>query len=400
MIETVTTRIASAAARSQDTRVSMSASWSNARRALRDSNEWKRRVMGNESELQHRQSFRPISRLPPPTIATARTEFSLDMQLVKRIIDSYNKSYPHYMEDASIWSGHFGGAKSEVHDALVQGDVNRVGRMLHDPSCNRLLDGFESLLTGTFPADSDGSAGSYLYDMLARLAEATGATNLDYPETELSNLCPTLPIEELIGKIEETIRHKIDFPNPYACEVGLRSSRGPIGMRALNAIYQAKLVRDYSRAGAAVEIGAGLGRTAYYANRFGVRDYTIVDLPLTNVAQAFFLGTVLGPEAISLHGEPPAQISIIPPQDFFGSKKNYDAALNADSLTEMSGGTARSYINAVSWRSKYFISINHEFNPFTFRTIYADITGWRVSRNPYWMRNGYVLEIVEFSPTA
>lgn len=356
--------------------------------------------MENENELQHRQSFRPISRVPVPTISTACADYSIDVEFVRRIIKAYNKSYPYYMEDSSIWSGHFGGTKANVHDALVQGDVDTVGRMLHDPSSNRLLDGFESLLTGTFPADVAGSDGSYLYDILARLGEAVGAVRLEYPETALSNHGPIPPIDDLIGKIEQTIGQTIEFPNPYAGEVGLKSSRGVVGMRALNAIYQAKLVRDYTKAGAAVEIGAGLGRTAYYAHRFGVRDYTIVDLPLTNVAQAFFLGTVLGPKTISLHGEPPAQISIVPPQDFFGSSKNYDVALNVDSLTEMSGATAREYINAVSWRSRHFISINHEFNPFSFRTIYAGITGWRVNRNPYWMRNGYVLEIVEFNPAA
>ena len=33
-------------------------------------------------------------------------------------------------------------------------------------------------------------------------------------------------------------------------------------------------------------------------------DYTIVDLPLTNVAQAHFLGQVVGSSAVALVGEP------------------------------------------------------------------------------------------------
>ncbi len=52
-----------------------------------------------------------------------------------------------------------------------------------------------------------------------------------------------------------------------------------------------------------LEIGAGLGRTAYYAWRAGIRHYTIVDVPLTAVAQADFLGRTLGPEALTLAGE-------------------------------------------------------------------------------------------------
>ncbi len=53
----------------------------------------------------------------------------------------------------------------------------------------------------------------------------------------------------------------------------------------------------------ALEIGGGLGHTAYYAWRSSVTHYSTVDLPMTAVAQAGFLGRALGCDAISLFGE-------------------------------------------------------------------------------------------------
>jgi hypothetical protein len=66
-----------------------------------------------------------------------------------------------------------------------------------------------------------------------------------------------------------------------------------------------------------LEIGGGLGRTAYYAWQFGLRDYTLIDIPITAVAQANFLGRVLGERAIQLYGETgQCGIRILPPGMF------------------------------------------------------------------------------------
>ena len=63
-----------------------------------------------------------------------------------------------------------------------------------------------------------------------------------------------------------------------------------------------------------MEIGAGMGRTAYYMCKFGLSDYTIVDLPMSNVAQAAFLSRVMGEDQISLAGEDrSANVRILPP---------------------------------------------------------------------------------------
>jgi hypothetical protein len=144
-----------------------------------------------------------------------------------------------------------------------------------------------------------------------------------------------------------------------------------------------------------------MGRTAYYARRLGVTDYTMIDLPLANVAQAAFLGRVLGSDAIWLPGDPVAQgagrIRICPPSWLASSDEEFGVALNADSLTEMDIEHAMGYIRHMSRHAALFLSINQESYPLRVRDLLAKCRiEARASRYPYWLRKGYVEEIYAF----
>lgn len=150
----------------------------------------------------------------------------------------------------------------------------------------------------------------------------------------------------------------------------MATSRGVISHRAVQALYQAWRVFTFvngDRGANVVEIGAGLGRTAFYARKFGLRNYTIVDLPMSSVAQAYFLGRTLGDDAVRLFGEEGSGISILPPSAFLAAQDRYDLVLNVDSLTELDPRTAKAYCMAIRDRSGVLLSINHEVNPFTAR---------------------------------
>jgi putative sugar O-methyltransferase len=142
-----------------------------------------------------------------------------------------------------------------------------------------------------------------------------------------------------------------------------------------------------------IEIGAGLGRTAFYVRQFGIRDITIIDLPLSAVAQAYFLGRTLGPDAISLFGEHRSGIRILPPAAFLDAADQYDLVVNVDAPTEMSSQTARAYCQAIKSRADAFLSINHEANSFTVGEITASAGMRAANRAPYWLRRGYVEEV-------
>jgi hypothetical protein len=85
---------------------------------------------------------------------------------------------------------------------------------------------------------------------------------------------------------------------------------------------------------------------------------------MTAVAQGYFLGRTLNPDAVCLFGEQRPGIRILPPFAFFDCKDRYDLALNVDSLTELDPRTAKAYCEAVRDRAGVWLSINHEGNPF------------------------------------
>ena len=228
-----------------------------------------------------------------------------------------------------------------------------VPPLLRDPGSNMLFYGFDNLSSGTMDMNSiwDKVHHARVYDDLLRLGEAVGTQRLEYPEGPET---PPAPDPEIIlRELDTALGFTIRFPNPYPNEVGLKTSRGVASYRAIQALYQAyrvaELVRDRPNA-RVLEIGGGLGRTAFYTHQFGLRDYTLIDLPMTNVAQAYFLGRVLGPDAISLFGEDRPGIRIHPPAVFLDAADRYDLVINVDALPELATDTATAYCQAIKAR--------------------------------------------------
>ena len=202
------------------------------------------------------------------------------------------------------------------------------------------------------------------------------------------------PIDDYLAAIDERIGMKIDFPNFYPHEKGVRSRRGIISYRPLQAIYQAYRLKTLGAA-KVMEIGAGLGRTAYYAHRMGIRDYTIVDIPLSNVAQAHFLSRALGTKEVNLPGEDRAPIRVLGPSFIACTDERFDVVLNVDSLSEMDPEVAAGYVAFARKSADTLVSINREWAD---RPRTADLLkDASVLRMPYWMRDGYVEEIAHFN---
>ena len=122
-----------------------------------------------------------------------------------------------------------------------------------------------------------------------------------------------------------------NFPAPFRGELGHSTSRGPAGYRAIQALYQTwRLFQLVGPKQSIVEIGPGMGRTAYYAYRAGLTDYTTIDLPLGVVAQACFLGAVLGADKIWMEGDDEGstdgRIKLLSTKP----KRQFDIALNVE----------------------------------------------------------------------
>ena len=129
-----------------------------------------------------------------------------------------------------------------------------------------------------------------------------------------------------------------------------------------------------------------------------------MDLPITKVAQAYYLGRTLGEENILLDGEQfddgPNRVKIVAPETFLAESKTYDLVLNVDSLAEMDFRVAQAYWEKIKASTNIFLSINHEANSFRVRDLLVkDLNSLNVQRGLYWMRKGYVEELIRIHDT-
>jgi hypothetical protein len=241
-------------------------------------------------------------------------------------------------------------------------------------------------------------------DHLVRFAEAIGAINLDNPES-YGHIPPTRwDADAIINIISQKLNVPIVFPNPYPAEHGLATSSGVMSYRVPQALYQAYRIKEILKnktSPRVLEIGGGLGRTAYYARLFGITDYTIVDLPFTAMSSGYFLGVTLGEDQILYSGENASdaqnRIKMLTPAEFLAGNKQYDLIINADGFTEFDPNTSQAYWNQIEKSTPIFLSINHEVNPFSVRMLIekSELVS-EASRFPYWMRKGYIEELVRF----
>jgi hypothetical protein len=326
-----------------------------------------------------------------------------DETLIDRLIQSYALRSE---SPSGQWSDIFLNMHADIAEAFATKDRPRIQEILRNPVSSDIFYGFDSTVKSLRLGGrriEDRHSPSLALDALVALAEATGARNMEFPENYYAFRSIRIRADEVLDQIDKALGFKVPVPNPYPSEYGLISSRGIVSYRVPQALYQAwrisKLVEDISDP-KILEIGGGLGRTAFYAKQFGIRDYTIVDIPISSLAQGYFLGRTLGEEAIALFGEKAAedQVKIMPPAFFLDGTSRYDLLVNVDSLTEIGRAAADRYWSAIRSRAARLLSINHEANEFTVAQLIREGKHVGASRTPYWMRRGYVEEVVEFTP--
>jgi hypothetical protein len=330
-----------------------------------------------------------------------------DSKIVGRLMESYQKSN-FQVDNGSLWTALFDEHHSSIHQVFMSGNVNEARQILSNPAKSNIFYGFDELTLAYNQIFKDNP--KPLLDMcqddLFRFCEAIGEMPLSNPEAERIVCDASMTSDDLINKIEDGLGIKLDFPDIYPDAVGLSSSRGIVTYRAIQALYLSYRIDNIlklmgRRDGSVCEIGAGLGRSAFYANRLGIKDYTLVDIPITLMTQGYFLMSALGGDAVVLPGEAgrsKGKIKLMLPDEFFSSNENYDLIANVDSLTELGSTLALRYLHDISKKTSIFLSINHEVNTIRVNKLLdVDRLGpFTVSRYPYWMRNGYVEELISF----
>ncbi len=205
-----------------------------------------------------------------------------------------------------------------------------------------------------------------------------------------------------------------DIGAPY----GIKAANSLITMEHPEHLYVAlrinQAIRDYlkdkdNQPLNLVEIGAGFGGLAYWIMKLGkikVNNYIILDLPLINVLQGYFLTKAFGASAVKLYGEAAGNattISILP--NFAIEKEvvnDIDVLINENSMPEMSEAIVQKYIMfARKYLSGLFFSYNHEAYSIVYGKLQVSVPevvdsvgGFiRISRNASWVRSGYVEEV-------
>src|ERR1700682_1434911 len=224
------------------------------------------------------------------------------LEIIDRALRVFRGSdIERYYHPASPWKIFYDTKQRATVQSLLHGTVEDAAQILHNLDSNYLCYGFEDLHADSLkwyanPRRLEEYA-MRCKDLLVRLGEALGVLRLENPEGGEGAMNMHLPLDELVNRIETFTSTPLPIPDLNRGLHGLRSGSGLLTERSLNSYYCAwramQLVRGQN-GDRILELGGGMGYLAWYAIRSGCKEFTIVDLPLSNLLQSYFLMRALG----------------------------------------------------------------------------------------------------------
>lgn len=354
-----------------------------------------------------------------------------DLLLAERIISSYtaalnaapNKNQGEEIARNTIWDVITQTHYARMHDFIRSGDRNALAGFLSRLFQTETVNGYS--MGNTF------DTGPHRWWLWARgietslvcLAEAVGIARAECPEQgEIGYELREGP-SHLINRLEQYFGFRIEVPRIGAAR-GIMIGERFITRETCSQIYTAHRIREavglYLGSNLPlriIEVGAGYGGLCYWMHRmFGDRitNYIIIDLPVSNAVQAYFLGKTL-PSSTFLYHEPcvsdgnKSTINIVPHFALDEIKSGSNLLINQDSMPEMPLTEVRRYLN---WGNQnvngLFLSFNQEaYSPVNgvpqvlVPDIVANFSNYRrLSRHTSWDRRGYVEEIYRVTPCS
>jgi hypothetical protein len=287
--------------------------------------------------------------------------------------------------------------KLPVHQVLTTQNPKFIADYLSNPASHELFFGFDETYSSSDYVINEMGPEDLIISALNFLAQAVGAVPVVNPESVIRE--EKISPNGLIAKIVQYLKVDISFPYSFPKEFGLQTKYGVITYRIVQSLYQSHLVveniqRFNLKGNTVLEIGGGLGRNAYYLSNAKIQT-TLVDLPLTQVASATYLGKVLGEANISLNGEnfKNSVVRFLTPKKLYqNSHKTFTISMNCDSFVEMDVGIANRYAEFCLNNSNLLISMNHEANSFKVLNL-ESLKGHNLSRDQYWLRPGYTKDV-------
>lgn len=341
-----------------------------------------------------------------------------DIHLCERLLKAHKslKLANAEMAISPLWADTLKSKHGKLTSALESGNSKILSLALSTMFKEDFVYG---LASGDLVKNSTSTLGSKIwslkyFDNIIGLAEYLGVVRKESPQQgrtaqSLDNL------DSLIKNVENHLKASINFPDvgsPY----GVRANNSLVTMESPEHIYVAlrvyHAIKRYQ--GTAnldklklVEIGGGYGGLAFWIHSLGkipVQSYTIIDLPIINILQGYFLSKAIDPSSVCFFGETPTtktQFHILPTTSFESINYEIDILINENSMPEMTGQIVEDYIRAAKNKgTKMFFSYNHEAYAPAFGAdqvlvpeIVSRVGGFkRIDRNISWVRNGYAEE--------
>lgn len=344
-----------------------------------------------------------------------------DVLIAERVLTAFHKATVNEKaagnRDKDMWSFLESGYHKDFFEILSSNDPRRVADYLCDIYRQSITYGISNAVEYGELASSKKLRryeAADIKDKLVSFAEVLGVLLYENPGQETFGENIYIDHDRLAEEIEKEVGIELAPPDIDGGVFKLKIGNGHFISRDILALYTAWRIRQLvnPKNASVCEIGAGVGKVALYASRFGFSDYSIFDLPRMNVVQAWYLIKALPDREVVLYGENAKSknaIKIFPWWEFMRIEdKKYDLALNEDGFPEMDKSIVMDYLNAIKKNTKrYFLSINHErgdalipgqtkkLHLIVSRAVKESGEFGRVYRFPQPLRNGYVEELYE-----
>jgi len=363
-----------------------------------------------------------------PNVQLASNELSqsdADIAIAERILAAYRctvRDEPSAIkegpkEDTDVWDAIKETGQRQLIEKLEQNDPRILAQYLIAYGKEYISFGGLSQGLDGFSLDrSEGYVAASYFDKFVCLAEALGVMPVENPEHGRWGENIYTDCDVLVNLIETELGIDIVPPQMATPMKGIRTGKGIFHYRNINSLYCAWKIRDIlgsERDTTICEIGGGFGGVALYCNRFGIKDYTLVDLPLTNVISSFYLLKSLPGSDVVLYGESVGENGAIRIYPYWQIEqipdKSVSLTLNQDSFPEIGRSVVISYLKQISRITKgWFLSVNQEGEGRVKGTengkelnVSALLRGnenfVRQQRNRCWVREGYTDEIYDIS---
>jgi hypothetical protein len=341
----------------------------------------------------------------------------VDVELCERLIAAFDVATDRdeeRWETRGLWAVLFHAYQQELADVIERGDARDLARMLARMFQEDFTHG---LLMNAHASNSRSWLGSRIaslrwLDMCVSLAEALGVVPVEGPEQLRTGVVFDGDVVELLRRIDRALGFELAFPDvgaPFGSMVDgrlvtMETPELAYAATRLSRAIDVHLSEVEREDLGIVEVGGGYGGMCYWYLRVdpGANRYTIVDLPIMNVLQGYFLARALGESEVSFCGEPPARVHILPNSRLADIPAPAQVLVNKDSMPEMPYAAMLEYLEwARSSCTGFFYSYNHEVvrgfrgsTPGQVPEAVSRVGGFtQVSRDNSWLRRGYAEEI-------